>query len=61
MATATGKTSAMDMLILYQATNHRNAAPDNHRFTRRFLVITPGLTVKERLQYSLNPSHPDND
>ena len=28
---------------------------------RRFLVVTPGLTVKERLQDSLNPGHEDND
>ena len=61
MATATGKTPVMAMLILYQVANHRNGAPDDHRFTRRFLVITPGLTVKERLQDSLNPSHPDSD
>ena len=44
MATATGKTPVMAMLILYHTANHRNAAPDDHRFTRRFLVITPGLT-----------------
>ena len=61
MATATGNTPVMAMLILWQAANHRNAAPDDHRFVRRFLVITPGLTVKERLQDSLNPNHPDSD
>ena len=42
MATATGKTPVMAMLILYHAANHRNAAPEDHRFVRRFLVITPG-------------------
>ena len=51
----------MAMLILWQAANYRNAAPDDHRFVRRFLIITPGLTVKERLEDSLNPAHPDND
>ena len=60
MATATGKTPVMAMLILYHAANW-SAAPDDPRFVRRFLVITPGLTVKERLQDSLNPTHPDND
>ena len=55
MATATGKTPVMAMLILYHTANHRNAAPDDHRFTRRFLVITPGLTVRERLQDTLDP------
>ena len=61
MATATGKTPVMAMLILYHAANHRNAPPDDHRFTRRFLVITPGLTVRERLQNSLDPGHDDSD
>ena len=61
MATATGKTPVMAMLILYHAANHRNAAPDDHRFTRRFLVVTPGLTVRERLQDSLEPGHDDSD
>ena len=61
MATATGKTPVMAMLILYHAANHRNAALDEHRFSRRFLVITPGLTVRERLQDSLNPGHDDSD
>ena len=60
MATATGKTPVMAMLILYHAAN-QNAAPDDPRFVRRFLVITPGLTVRERLQDSLNPGHEDND
>ena len=61
MATATGKTPVMAMLILYHTANHRNAAQDDHRFTRRFLVITPGLTVRERLQDSLDPGHEDSD
>ena len=61
MATATGKTPVMAMLVLYHTANHRNAAPDDHRFTRRFLVITPGLTVRERLQDSLDPGHEDSD
>ena len=61
MATATGKTPVMAMLILSHTANHRNAAPDDHRFTRRFLVITPGLTVRERLQDSLDPAHDDSD
>ena len=61
MATATGKTPVMAMLILYHTANHRNAAPDDHRFARRFLVITPGLTVRERLQDSLDLGHHDSD
>jgi len=61
MATATGKTPVMAMLILYHAANHRNADSADRRFTRRFLVITPGLTVRERLQDSLDPGHEDSD
>ena len=61
MATATGKTPVMAMLILWQTANHRNAAADDHRFVRRFLVLTPGLTVMERLQDSLDPGHEAND
>lgn len=61
MATATGKTPVMAMIILYHTANHLKAAPDDHRFTRRFLVITPGLTVRERLQDSLDPGHEDSD
>ena len=60
MATATGKTPVMAMLILYHSAN-QNVAPDDSRFVRRFLLITPGLTVKERLHDSLNPGHEDND
>ena len=51
----------MARLILYHAANHRNAEPSGNRFTRRFLVITPGLTVRERLQDSLDPGHEDSD
>lgn len=61
MATATGKTPVMAMLILYHAANYRTADVDDFRFTRRFLVITPGLTVRERLQGSLDPGHDDSD
>ena len=61
MATATGKTPVMAMLILWQAANHRNAAVYDDRFVRRFLILTPGLTVKERLEDSLDPSNEAND
>lgn len=61
MATATGKTPVMAMLILWQAANHRNAPPDDDRFVRRFLILTPGLTVRERLQDSLDLSNQGND
>ena len=61
MATATGKTPVMAMLILWQAANHYASGQDDHRFVRRILLLTPGLTVRERLQQSLDPRVPNND
>lgn len=61
MATATGKTPVMAMLILWQAANYWNALADDERFVRRFLILTPGLTVKDRLQDSLDPGSESND
>lgn len=48
MATGTGKTVVMAMLIAWQALN-KAARPADGRFSRRFLVVAPGLTVKSRL------------
>ena len=52
MATGTGKTWVMQALMVWQVLN-RNAAQaegvDDPRFTRRFLVVAPGLIVYERL------------
>lgn len=52
MATGTGKTWVMQALMVWQLLN-RNAAQaegvDDPRFTRRFLVVAPGLIVYERL------------
>ena len=61
MATATGKTPVMAMLVLWQAANHYASGHEDHGFVRRFLLLTPGLTVKERLQDSLDPHQPNND
>ena len=61
MATGTGKTPVIAMLILWQAANHRNPHGEDHRFARRFLIITPGITVRERLETSLLPERPGND
>ena len=52
MATGTGKTAVMAALILWQTCNHR-ADPDDPRFTNRFLAITPGITVRDRLENGL--------
>ena len=48
MATGTGKTVVMAMLIAWHALN-KAACPADGRFSRRFLVVAPGLTVKSRL------------
>ena len=52
MATGTGKTAVMAATILWQTFNHQ-AYPSDPRFTNRFLAITPGLTVRERLEAGL--------
>lgn len=49
MATGTGKTVVMGMLIAWQALN-KAAYPRDARFSRNILVMAPGLTVKSRLQ-----------
>ena len=48
MATGTGKTIVMSMLIAWQALN-KITYPQDTRFAKNFLVVAPGLTVKNRL------------
>ncbi|MBM3275097.1 MAG: DEAD/DEAH box helicase family protein, partial [Candidatus Sericytochromatia bacterium] len=58
MATGAGKTTVMAMLIAWQTLNAvRN--PADKRFARGFLVVTPGLTIRERLRV-LQPHDPDS-
>ena len=52
MATGTGKTALMAATILWQTCNHHRY-PNDQRFTNRFLAITPGITVQERLKAGL--------
>lgn len=54
MATGSGKTIVMGMLIAWHTLN-KVAYPEDTRFSKNFLVIAPGLTVKKRLQV-LDPS-----
>jgi type III restriction enzyme len=49
MATGTGKTIVMGMLIAWQVCNKAYNKRDA-RFTSRFLVITPGITIRHRLR-----------
>lgn len=57
MATGSGKTTVMAMLIAWQAVNA--ARKTSKDFSRAFLIITPGITIRDRLRVLL-PSEPDN-
>lgn len=52
MATATGKTFVMAMLIAWQTLNKR-AYPNDQRFADAFLIVAPGITVRDRLRVLL--------
>lgn len=58
MATGSGKTVVMAMLIAWAFCN-RGTKPGDPRFPRRTLVVCPNLTIKERLTV-LRPGHPNN-
>ena len=58
LATGAGKTTVMAMLIAWQTINAVRR-PDSKKFTRGFLVVTPGLTIKDRLRV-LQPNDPDS-
>ncbi len=49
MATGSGKTILMAMLIGWQVLN-KTTYPQDKRFSKNILLIAPGLTVKNRLQ-----------
>jgi len=49
MATGAGKTAVMAMLIAWQTINAVRH-PNSKNFTRHFLVLTPGITIKDRLR-----------
>ena len=58
MATGSGKTVIMAMLIAWAFCN-RGRVPGDTRFPGAVLICAPNLTVKERLQV-LRPGHPDS-
>jgi type III restriction enzyme len=58
MATGSGKTVVMAMLIAWHTLNKVHT-PQDARFSKRFLVVTPGITIRDRLRVLL-PSDPDN-
>ena len=58
LATGAGKTMVMAMLIAWQTVNAVRRR-QSRRFTRGFLVVTPGLTIRDRLRV-LKPNDPDS-
>ena len=58
MATGTGKTVVMAMIIAWHTLN-KAANPQDSRFTDRFLIVTPGITIRDRLRVLL-PSDPND-
>lgn len=57
LATGAGKTTVMAMLIAWQTINA--VRHPGKKFTKGFLVVTPGLTIKDRLRV-LQPNDPDS-
>ena len=58
MATGAGKTTVMGMLVAWHTLN-KAARPQDRRFGDAFLVVAPGITIKDRLRVLL-PNDPDN-
>ncbi len=58
LATGAGKTTVMAMLIAWQTINAVRR-PNSKRFTRGFLVVAPGITIRDRLR-ELQPNDPDS-
>ena len=58
MATGTGKTIVMAMVIAWNILN-KVTYPQDTRFAKNVLVVAPGLTVRSRLAV-LEPSHAEN-
>ncbi len=58
LATGAGKTTVMAMLIAWQTVNAARR-PNSKRFTTGFLIVTPGITIRDRLRV-LQPNDPDS-
>lgn len=58
MATGSGKTVVMAMIIAWQTLN-KLANPQDARFSDAFLIVTPGITIRDRLRVLL-PNDPEN-
>jgi type III restriction enzyme len=58
MATGSGKTTVMAMLMAWHTINAVRS-PSSKLFTRGFLIVCPGITIKDRLRV-LQPHDPDS-
>ena len=58
MATGSGKTVVMAMVIAWHVLN-KLANPQDARFSDTFLIVTPGITIRDRLRVLL-PNDPQN-
>ncbi|OGA53218.1 MAG: restriction endonuclease [Betaproteobacteria bacterium RIFCSPLOWO2_12_FULL_62_58] len=58
LATGAGKTTVMAMMIAWQTVNAVRH-PGGRNFSRGFLVVTPGITIRDRLRVLL-PNDPDS-
>jgi len=52
LATGAGKTTVMAMLIAWQTVNAARH-PNGKTFSRAFLIVTPGITIRDRLRVLL--------
>ncbi len=59
MATGSGKTTVMAMIITWQVLNALTYPKRNKEFSKAIFIVAPGLTVKERLRV-LYTGEPDN-
>ena len=58
MATGAGKTTVMAMLMAWQVVNAVRS-PTSKLFTRGFLIVSPGITIRDRLRV-LQPNDPNS-
>jgi type III restriction enzyme len=58
LATGAGKTTVMAMLIAWQTINSVRR-PTSKRFTRGFVIVAPGITIRDRLRVLL-PNDPES-
>jgi type III restriction enzyme len=58
MATGAGKTTVMAMLIAWNTVNHVRSTRSK-LFSRGFLIVTPGITIRDRLRV-LMPNDPES-